>query len=59
MKLSLENVVLFICQVWANVSHLLPINIYILENHSLQSYFGFVSSSTLSILLFFIDLNLF
>ena len=58
-KLSQENVVLFICQVWANVRHLLPIKISILENHSLRPYFGFVSSSTLSTLLFFFALNQF
>jgi len=39
--LSLENIVLFLCQVWANVRYLLPISISILENHSLQPYFGF------------------
>ena len=48
------------CQVW---DHLLPIKISNLENHSLQPYFGFVSWSTLSILLFvcfvFFSLNQF
>ena len=37
------------CQVW---DHLLPIKISNLENHSLQPYFGFVSWSFLSILLY-------
>ena len=42
--MSLENVVLFICQVWVNVDNLLLIKIHILENHSLKPYFGLVSS---------------
>ena len=42
--MSLENVVLFICQVWVNVDNLLLIKIHILQNHSLKPYFGLVSS---------------